>query len=644
MAIVEMKRVTLLAMNAERDRLLRVMQRAGCVQVEAVGGEDAEAYLRREHGALDAAEEKLTRIRWTLSQLGRYDADKPGMLASLSMPAVDAEQADAVAASEEELLAVVSAVEACERKSGELRGRQARLQVQMQQLAPWRGLDIPVERLCDTRDTVQFAGTVLGRAWEALETALAGLPAQWERIAEERDNVCVWVVAHRSARDEVQSALKNAEFAPAQFAYPAGTPAAQLDALAAGLREVDADRASLEEALRGYAKSLPQLRILFELASQERDRQAAAANFLSTRSAFMMQGWAPAPSCDTLVKRLKAVAPDCVVDLRDPDESEQPPTLLHNGRVATPFETVVSNYSMPDPRGIDPTAIMAPFFACFFGMMVSDAGYGAVMAAMIPIAIWKFKPKESMRRMMWILTLGGAFTVFWGAIYDTWFGANLKPAFLQPVIINALEDPLKMMYLCIAMGAIHLFTGLGVGMYMNFKRGKPLAALFDQGFWFFLIIGLGLLMLPATATIGKFLAIGGALGILLTAGRDKPTLIGKFTGGFGALYGITSWLGDLLSYMRLFGMGLATGVIGMVVNMLAGMLMGNPIGIVFGIAVLAVGHIFNAFINVLGAYVHSCRLQYIEFFGKFYEDGGTMFAPLAHNPRYVAIRDSRADT
>lgn len=193
MAIVEMKRVTLLAMNAERDRLLRVMQRAGCVQVEAVGGEDAEAYLRREHGALDAAEEKLTRIRWTLSQLGRYDADKPGMLASLSMPAVDAEQADAVAASEEELLAVVSAVEACERKSGELRGRQARLQVQMQQLAPWRGLDIPVERLCDTRDTVQFAGTVLGRAWEALETALAGLPAQWERIAEERDNVCVWV-------------------------------------------------------------------------------------------------------------------------------------------------------------------------------------------------------------------------------------------------------------------------------------------------------------------------------------------------------------------------------------------------------------------------------------------------------------------
>lgn len=179
---------------------------------------------------------------------------------------------------------------------------------------------------------------------------------------------------------------------------------------------------------------------------------------------------------------------------------------------------------------------------------------------------------------------------------------------------------------------------------MNFKRGKPLAALFDQGFWFFLIIGLGLLMLPATATIGKFLAIGGALGILLTAGRDKPTLIGKFTGGFGALYGITSWLGDLLSYMRLFGMGLATGVIGMVVNMLAGMLMGNPIGIVFGIAVLAVGHIFNAFINVLGAYVHSCRLQYIEFFGKFYEDGGTMFAPLAHNPRYVAIRDSRADT
>ena len=173
---------------------------------------------------------------------------------------------------------------------------------------------------------------------------------------------------------------------------------------------------------------------------------------------------------------------------------------------------------------------------------------------------------------------------------------------------------------------------------MNIKRGKPWSALFDQGFWIILLVGVGVMMLvPGGATIGKFMMIGGAVGILLTAGRDKPTVVGKLMGGFGALYGISSWLGDILSYMRLFGMGLATGVIGMVANMLAGLLMTNPIGYVLGVLLLVAVHAFNAFINVLGAYVHSCRLAYIEFFSKFYEDGGVEFKPLTRTPRYVAI-------
>ncbi len=638
MAIVEMKRVTLLAMTADKDKLLRALQRAGCVEVSEVQDEAARAYAWRARADLDSADEKLSRIRWTLSQLGRFEP-KAGMLAAMSLPEASADEAKRAAQDEPALMAVVEKAEALERKSGDLRGAEARIRARIDQLLPWRSLDIPVEKISRTRDTVQFVGSVEGRALEELADALAGLPARLSRVGDERDGTSVWVIAHRSAEEKVHRALKEAGFAAAQFPGDTGTPAEQLDALRVQLDALLAERDLLGEALREMAAQAPRLRLLYEIVSERKERESAASRFLSTKSAFLMQGWAPAHACEKLQKRLRAASPSCEVEIRDALSDEQPPTLFHNHRFVAPFESVVANYSMPDPRGLDPTFIMAPFFACFFGMMVSDAGYGLIMAILIPLVIHLVKPKTGLKKMMWILTIGGMMTVFWGAMFDTWFGMSV-----MPMLINTLEQPLEMMGLCLGLGVLHLFAGLGVAAYMNIKRKKPLDALFDQFFWFALVCGLPMLALPATAGVGKVLAVVGALGILLTAGRTKPTLLKKLTGGLGALYGVTSWLSDILSYMRLFGMGLATGVIGMVINMLAGMILSKGIfGIVAGVAVLIVGHVFNAAVNILGAYVHACRLQYIEFFGKFYEEGGVPFRPLATNPRYIAIRPSGAD-
>jgi V/A-type H+-transporting ATPase subunit I len=215
---------------------------------------------------------------------------------------------------------------------------------------------------------------------------------------------------------------------------------------------------------------------------------------------------------------------------------------------------------------------------------------------------------------------------------------------IRPMLLNPLEEPLNMIAVCLGFGAVHLFFGLGVAAYMNFKRGKPLAVVMDQLSWFVLVVGLALLLLPQFASLGMVMAILGALTVLLFAGRDKENFIKRLVSGFGALYGVTSWLSDLLSYMRLFGMGLATGVIGMVINMLVGLMMGkNIVFTLFGVVILVGGHIFNAAINIMGAYIHSCRLQYIEFFGKFYEDGGRPFNPLKQNPRYYTIRKTDLD-
>jgi len=355
-----------------------------------------------------------------------------------------------------------------------------------------------------------------------------------------------------------------------------------------------------------------------------------------TGSTAMMSGWVPKHLAGELSADIKKSFPDAQTALREPQEGEEPPVLLHNSPITRPYEAVVTGFALPAFGALDPTSVMMPFFACFFGMMVSDAGYGLLMALLIPLMVKFMQPSEGARKLFWILAGGGLATVVWGALYNTWFGFGPWPSVFDPV-----NNSLPVMAVCIGIGALHLFTGLGLGAAQNIRKGDYLSVVYDQLSWAMLVIGLGLLALPQTAGFGKWLAIAGAVIVLLTAGRNKTNNpIKRLVSGLGALYGVTGWISDLLSYMRLFGMGLATGVIGMVINQLVGMMMGGGIiGMVLGAVVFVGAHLFNAAINILGAYVHACRLQYIEFFGKFYEEGGKPFKPLRLAPRYVRIQE-----
>ena len=298
---------------------------------------------------------------------------------------------------------------------------------------------------------------------------------------------------------------------------------------------------------------------------------------------------------------------------------------------------MVSGFSLPAPGTFDPTAIMTPFFVNFMGMMISDAGYGLMMAILIPILIMVRKPAPGTRRMLWLLTAGAVATIFWGALYNSWFGFAPFPSLFDP-----MKNAMPIMMVCVAVGAVHLFTGMGVAAYLKIRQGKWRDAIYDHVSWAMILIGIGLLLILGSQ-IGLYIALAGAAIILFSAGRYKTkNPIKRILSGLGALYGISGWISDLLSYMRLFGMGLATGVIGMVINILVGMVISHGIvGIILGSVAFIGGHLFNAAINTLGAYVHSCRLQYIEFFSKFYEDGGKPFRPLHETSRYVYIRDAQ---
>ena len=341
---------------------------------------------------------------------------------------------------------------------------------------------------------------------------------------------------------------------------------------------------------------------------------------------------------------------ECCFVSRDPEEGETVPVLMHNSSMAYPFEAITEMYSLPDYRGVDPTKYFALFYAMFFGIMLSDAGYGIVMAVACFIILKKFSLEGMTYKMIKMFFLCGLSTVFWGALFGGWFGDFFQVAAkvifnkeitIEPIWFNPIEDPTRMLIWSLVFGVIHLFLGMGIHAAMLIKRGRWKDAVFDVFSWYMVILG-GVMWLAggsisaALVKPGMYITLAGATILILTGGRNKKG-IGKITGGLSSLYSITSYVSDILSYSRLLALGLATGVIASVVNTMGSLAGGGIWGTIVLLIVFVAGHSFNMAINALGAFVHSSRLQYIEFFGKFYEDGGEEFEPLKKNTKYVRL-------
>lgn len=365
-----------------------------------------------------------------------------------------------------------------------------------------------------------------------------------------------------------------------------------------------------------------------------------------TEKTFLLTAWVPEEKIPQLEKLLEEFP--CYLEVAEPDPEEEPPVLLKNHKLVEPFEVVTEMYSLPSPHGVDPNIAVAIFYFIFFGIMLSDAGYGLLLFFGGLFALKKMDLSPFLRKMVKLITFGGVSTVFWGALYGSWFG-NLIPQFTLtflgrqinvPLLLDPLNDPLTILGISFALGALHLFCGMGYKAYLLIRRGHPWEALFDIGFWYMVLVGLPMLVLPGVfRTVGLSLAVVGAVGLILTQGRDKKNIFARLLSGVASLYDITGYLSDLLSYSRILALGLATAVIGNVVNIMGTLAGGGILGLLLFIPVFLFGHALNLSINALGSYVHSSRLQYVEFFGKFYEGGGKPFQPLQANTKYVVVTD-----
>ena len=385
---------------------------------------------------------------------------------------------------------------------------------------------------------------------------------------------------------------------------------------------------------------------------------------VQSEKTFIVTGYVPKRSVKKLEESLTSRF-DLSFETEDVPEDEEAPVLLSNGHFASAADGITASFGLPAKGEIDPTTIMSACYVFLFGLMLSDAAYGLIVFLACFIAIKKFpRMGENLKKSLRLFMYCGLSTLFWGVLFGGYFGdaVNIisKTFFGREVSIPALwfvplNDPMKMLICSMIFGVIHLFLGLGIKGYMYLKNKDTLGFVCDVVLWYMMLIGLVLILLPtelfgsiaqvqivfppAVSMLAKWMAIIGAVGILCMSARTTKNPVLRLALGAYDLYNISGWLSDVLSYSRLLALGLATGVIASVVNQMGSMFGGGPVGAVLFIIIFCFGHLFNLAINLLGAYVHTCRLQYVEFFGKFYEGGGREFSPFKQNTKYVDIKE-----
>lgn len=658
MAAVEMRKITVIGLNSGRAPFIYELMHLGVVEInsqEGVVSDEESDWLPdifRTSNSADVSrlEGDIIRVSTALEAIAKYDpAKKPLLLTRKEMgrDAFIAYMNKVRTDTERNMDKAIAAYKVINDGKAEIN----HLRSQITGLQPWTKLDIPLEM--NETEYVSVIHGVTGakiQSGQLMAAVTESVPsAIVQEVGADKQQKYFSIIILKEEKDALYEALRPFGFSAISMADQKGTPTEAMHRYETRIEEIEKTIAENEKVLVELSPARKDIEFLYDLLVTQRDRARIVGDMLSTDTVFYFDGWMPARAQAEVEELLQRY--EFYYDIQVPDAEEEVPVLLHNSGVATPFEAVTNMYSLPSRKDVDPTTILAPFYFIFFGMMLSDAAYGIILSALCFFVLKKYKPEGTIYKMFKMFFYCGISTFIWGALFGGWFGDFFQVAgktlfnkeiTIAPIWFNPMDDPMKLLVFSLILGAIHLFVGMGVQAYMYFRDGQAVDAICDIILWYVLLIGLvlfgvGGMIAPVMTTVGKVMSIVGAVGILVTGGRKKKGIVGKVTGGLGALYGITSYLSDILSYSRLLALGLATGVVAQVINTLGSLAGGGVLGAILLAFALVFGTIFNLAINALGAFVHSCRLQYVEFFGKFYTGGGREFRPFARKTKYVKI-------
>ena len=635
-----MKHLRLLGMESEREALLKAMQDMECVEISSIdGSEEAlkSGFAKPDDKALMSAQEASRAYRTALASLDRFAPEKKGMFRKRQGVS---RAAFFSAESEENARTAAETINKDTRRLGEIESERTKNEALRATLAPWLTVDAPLSG-ADGALAV-FFGTaglnVTDDALKALADSLDGL-LTWQQASSDRSLRYLLVMCHESVKERALSALRDLGFSTVSFRGMTGTAKENDKALAENLAALEKERQEIEQRIAGLGGKREALLEASDRAAIALRREEAKSRLVGTDKVFLLEGWLPADRCAEIEKTLKPFT--CAIETREPTEDEYPqvPVQLKNNKLTRPLNMVTEMYSLPAYGTLDPNPLMAPFFILFYGIMMADMGYGLLMMIASVIISKKYRPKGMSGELFSLLGLCGISTFIMGALTGGFFGdfltqlvAIVSPGtvFALPKLFDPLDDLTMILIGSMALGMVQIVTGMAISLIEKCKRKKFLDAFFEEITWWIVFIGIALLALGKGAAV---LYVGCALVLLGPIVQGKGW--GKLTGVFGSLYNhVTGYFGDILSYTRLMALMLAGSVIAQVFNMLAAM----PGNVIAFIIISMLGNAMNFGLNLLGCYVHDLRLQCLEFFNKFYVDGGKPFRPMTLDTEYVDLQ------
>lgn len=635
-----MKHLRLLGMESEREALLKAMQDMECVEISSIdGSEEAlkSGFAKPDDKALMSAQEASRAYRTALASLDRFAPEKKGMFRKRQGVS---RAAFFSAESEENARTAAETINKDTRRLGEIESERTKNEALRATLAPWLTVDAPLGG-ADGALAV-FFGTVglnvTDDALKALADSLDGL-LTWQQASSDRSLRYLLVMCHGSVKERALSALRDLGFSTVSFRGMTGTAKENDKALAENLAALEKERQEIEQRIAGLGGKREALLEASDRAAIALRREEAKSRLVGTDKVFLLEGWLPADRCAALEKALEPFT--CAIKTREPTEDEYPqvPVQLKNNKLTRPLNMVTEMYSLPAYGTLDPNPLMAPFFILFYGIMMADMGYGLLMMIASVIISKKYRPKGTSGELFSLLGLCGISTFIMGALTGGFFGdfltqlvAIVSPGtvFALPKLFDPLDDLTMILIGSMALGMVQIVTGMAISLIEKCKRKKFLDAFFEEITWWIVFVGIALLALGKGAAV---LYVGCALVLLGPIVQGKGW--GKLTGVFGSLYNhVTGYFGDILSYTRLMALMLAGSVIAQVFNMLAAM----PGNVIAFIIISMLGNAMNFGLNLLGCYVHDLRLQCLEFFNKFYVDGGKPFRPMTLDTEYVDLQ------
>ena len=639
MAIVKMKKLRLIALRDQRDELMGQLLRLGCVEVQEPEGmladPQAAALLRPERAGLTAARNQEAELNAALKVLERYAPEKKKLLSP--RPLVQ-EKEFLDEQSLEDDLALAGRINGWEAELRKAAADEVRVRDEIESLRPWEALDMPLETAGTKTCALALANVPAEVDMESVADAAESVTEEVQivLVSQDEQQKNFLVIALKDTLAEVLDALRSVGCTPVSFPGVTGTATANIDERKRELEALSVRQRELAEKITREKGRTAGLRLSADRLATKAAQAEAAERLRGTPSVVALEGWCPAEAEAELTECFKGF--DCAFEFTDPAPEEYPdvPVKLKNNAITRPLNMVTEMYSLPAYTGVDPNPLMFPFFILFYGMMMADMGYGLLMIVG-GLLLKRSRARGMMGYMAGLLLMGGVSTFAFGAITGGFFGDFLTQVvkltsgkdFALPSLFTPLDDTLAILVGSMALGLVHIITGMAVSFVRKIKAGAVLDAVFEEVTWWVVFAGLGCMFLLHTNIVLYAGLVMVVIGPIIT-GKG----MGKITGIFGSLYNhVTGFFGDILSYSRLMALMLAGSVIAQVFNTL-GAIPGN---VVVFVIISLVGNALNFALNLLGCYVHDLRLQCLEFFNKFYEDGGKPFRPLDIQTKFVDI-------